>query len=87
MTKSKDNILQELEAEKIRRANLTKEDLQKMYLELEKENFPSGQKIKFTADLGECNEIASIMRLFVRIGKRRKILTFRVVLTNTGGKG
>ena len=58
MTKSTDNILQELEAEKIRRANLTKEDLQKMYLELEKENFPSGQKIKFIADLGGSQEIA-----------------------------
>lgn len=58
MTKSKDNILQELEAEKIRRANLTKEDLQKMYLELEKENFPSGQKIKLIADLGGSQEIA-----------------------------
>lgn len=58
MTKSTDNILQELEAEKNRRAKLSKEDLQKRYLELEKENFPSGQKIKFMADLGGSQEIA-----------------------------
>lgn len=58
MTKSTDNLLQELEAEKIHRANLTKEELQKAYLDLEKENFPSGQKIKFIADLGGSQEIA-----------------------------
>lgn len=58
MTKSTDNLLQELEAERIRRANLTKEELQKAYLDLEKENFPSGQKIKFIADLGGSQEIA-----------------------------
>ena len=58
MINSTDNILQELEAERIRRANLTKEELQKAYLDLEKENFPSGQKIKFIADLGGSQEIA-----------------------------
>ena len=63
MTKSTDNLLQELEAEKIHRANLTKEELQKAYLDLEKENFPSGQKIKFIADLGGSQEITYLQRL------------------------
>ena len=58
MTNSAGKILQELEAEKTRRANLTKEELQKAYLDLEKTNFPVDKKIKFTADLGGCNEIA-----------------------------
>ncbi len=58
MINSTDNLLQELEAEKFHRANLTKEELQKAYLDLEKENFPSDQKIKFIADLGGSQEIA-----------------------------
>lgn len=44
MKNSIDKILQELEEEQIRRATLTKEDLQKSYLELEKENFPSDRE-------------------------------------------
>lgn len=36
MSNSTDKILQELEEERIRRATLTKEDLQKAYCELEK---------------------------------------------------
>lgn len=58
MSNSTNKILQELEEEQIRRAILTKEDLKKAYLELEKENFPAGKRIKFIADLGTCKEIA-----------------------------
>lgn len=87
MAKSKDNILQELEAEKIRRANLTKEDLQKMYLELEKENFPSGQKIKFTADLGKCNEIAFHYEIICKDWKEEKNLNFQSSFDQHGRKG
>lgn len=57
MSNSTDKILQELEEERIRRATLTKEDLQKAYCELEKENFPVTKRIKFIADLGACKEI------------------------------
>ncbi|QQB74051.1 HEAT repeat domain-containing protein [Fusobacterium canifelinum] len=57
MSNSTDKILQELEEEQIRRATLTKEDLQKAYCELEKENFPLDKRIKFIADLGACKEI------------------------------
>ncbi len=41
MLNSTNKILQELEEEQIRHATLTKEDLKKAYLELEKENFPA----------------------------------------------
>ena len=58
MSNSTDKILQELEEERIRRATLTKEDLEKAYCELEKENFPVTKRIKFIADLGACKEIA-----------------------------
>ena len=54
MSNSTDKILQELEEERIRRATLTKEDLEKSYLELEKENFPVTKRIKFLADFGAC---------------------------------
>ena len=37
---------------------MDKEDLQKAYLDLEKEGFPSGKRIKFAADLGSSKEIA-----------------------------
>ena len=37
---------------------MDKENLQKAYLDLEKEGFPSGKRIKFVADLGSSKEIA-----------------------------
>ncbi|EGR93164.1 HEAT repeat domain-containing protein [Streptococcus oralis] len=37
---------------------MDKEDLQKAYLDLEKESFPSGKRIKFVANLGSSQEIA-----------------------------
>ena len=37
---------------------MDKEDLQKAYLDLEKEGFPSSKRIKFAADLGSSQEIA-----------------------------
>ncbi len=58
MANSTDKILQELEEERRRRTDLTKEDLQKAYLELEKEDFPMNKKIKFIADLGGSKETA-----------------------------
>lgn len=44
---STDKILQALEAEQIRRLNLTKEDLQKSYRKLAEQNFPDDQRIRF----------------------------------------
>ena len=40
MSNSTEKILQELEAERLRRQNLTKEDLQKKYAELQRTGFP-----------------------------------------------
>ena len=37
---------------------MDKEDLQKAYLDLENESFPSGKRIKFVANLGSSQEIA-----------------------------
>ena len=72
MSNSTDKILQELEEEQIRRATLTKEDLQKSYLELEKENFSSDKRIKFIADLGSCKEIAYHYELICKDWKEDK---------------
>ena len=57
MPDSTDKILNDLEAEQIRRLNLTREDLQKSYNKLEEQNFPDIDRIKFIADLGACKEI------------------------------
>ena len=54
----KEKILQELEAERLRRQNLIKEDLQKKYAELQRTGFPLRECIGFIADLGGSNEIA-----------------------------
>ena len=72
MKNSTDKILQELEEEQIRRATLTKEDLKKAYLELEKENFPVTKRIKFIADLGACKEIAYHYELICKDWKEDK---------------
>ena len=58
MHSSTDKILQEIKAEQNRRANLTKDDLQQTYRELEELNFPTARRLKFIADLGACKEIA-----------------------------
>ena len=58
MPNSTEKILQELEAERLRRQNLTKEDLQKKYAELQRTGFPLSECIGFIADLGGSNELA-----------------------------
>ena len=78
MSGSTDKILQALEAEQIRRLNLTKEDLQKSYRKLAEQNFPDDQRIRFIADLGACKDAAiSLSAYFVKTGKKDKKLTFR----------
>lgn len=73
MSGSTDKILQVLEAEQIRRLNLTKEDLQKSYRKLAEQNFPDDQRIRFIADLGACKDAAyHIIGLFVKTGKKIK---------------
>ena len=87
MKNSTDKILQELEEEQIRRATLTKEDLQKTYLELEKENFPAGKRIKFIADLGSCKEIAYHYELICKDWKEDKKLNIENSFDRHGSEG
>ena len=87
MSNSTDKILQELEEERIRRATLTKEDLQKSYLELEKENFPVTKRIKFIADLGACKEIAYHYELICKDWKEDKKLSIESSFDRHGSEG
>ena len=87
MKNSTDKILQELEEEQIRRATLTKEDLKKAYLELEKENFPAGKRIKFIADLGSCKEIAYHYELICKDWKEDKKLNIESSFDRHGSEG
>ena len=87
MSNSTDKILQELEEERIRRATLTKEDLEKSYLELEKENFPITKRIKFIADLGACKEIAYHYELICKDWKEDKKLNIESSFDRHGSEG
>ena len=87
MSNSTNKILQELEEEQIRRATLTKEDLKKAYLELEKENFPAGKRIKFIADLGTCKEIAYHYELICKDWEENKNLNIESSFDRHGREG
>ena len=87
MSNSTDKILQELEEERIRRATLTKEDLEKSYLELEKENFPVTKRIKFIANLGACKEIAYHYELICKDWKEDKKLNIESSFDRHGSEG
>ena len=87
MSNSTNKILQELEEEQIRRAILTKEDLKKAYLELEKENFPAGKRIKFIADLGTCKEIAYHYELICKDWEENKNLNIESSFDRHGSEG
>ena len=87
MSNSTDKILQELEEERIRRATLTKEDLEKAYCELEKENFPVTKRIKFIADLGACKEIACHYELICKDWKEDKKLNIESSFDRHGSEG
>ena len=58
MSNQTDIIIHEIEAEKLRRENLTVEELKKAYNKLAEHNFPGAERIKFIADLGGSREIA-----------------------------
>ena len=87
MSNSTDKILQELEEERIRHATLTKEDLEKSYLELERENFPITKRIKFIADLGACKEIACHYELICKDWKEDKKLNIESSFDRHGSEG
>ena len=58
MSNQTDKILNEIETERLRRENLTVEELKEAYNNLSKQDFPDRDRIKFIADLGACREIA-----------------------------
>lgn len=51
MSDSTKKIKQDIESERVSRSKLGREDLEKLYLDLEKEDFPSDKSIKFIGDL------------------------------------
>lgn len=58
MSNQTDIIIHEIEAEKLRRENLTLEELKVTYDKLAEQNFPDAERIRFIADLGDSREIA-----------------------------
>jgi len=58
MSNQTDIIIHEIEAEKLRRENLTLEELKVTYNKLAEQNFPDAERIRFIADLGDSREIA-----------------------------
>ena len=87
MLNSTNKILQELEEEQIHCATLTKEDLKKAYLELKKEKFPAGKRIKFIADLGTCKEIAYHYELICKDWEENKNLNIESSFDRHGSEG
>ena len=87
MPDSTDKILNDLEAEQIRRLNLTREDLQKSYNILEEQNFPDTERIKFIADLGACKEIAFHYELVCKDWEEGKNLRLESSFDKHGAEG
>ena len=58
MPNQTDIILQDIESERLRRDNLTIEELKEAYNNLSEQNFPDAERIRFIADLGDSREIA-----------------------------
>lgn len=87
MPNSTDKTLQELEAEQIRRRNLTKEDLQKSYNKLEEQNFPNTERVKFIADLGACKEIGYHYELVCKDWEEGKNLRLESSFDKHGAEG
>ena len=66
---------------------LIKENLQKAYDELEKENFPVTKRIKFIADLGACKEIAYHYELICKDWEEGKKLNIESSFDRHGSEG
>ena len=58
MPDSTTKMMQDIEAERVRRGSLTREDLEKSYIDLEKSKFASDKRLRLIADLAGSNEIA-----------------------------
>ena len=66
---------------------LSLNDLEKEYLELEKENFPDGKRIKFIATLGASDEIAYHYELICKEWQEGRQLNLESSFDRHGGAG
>ena len=87
MPNSKDKIVNEIEAERLCRENLTLEELQEIYNKLEEQNFPDTERIKFIADLGACKEIGYHYELVFKDWEEGKNLRLESSFDKHGAEG
>ena len=87
MPNSTDKIINEIEAERLRRENLTLEELQKIYNKLAEQNFPDTERIKFIADLGAYKEIAFHYELICKDWEEGKNLRLESSFDKHGAEG
>ena len=87
MPNSKDKIVNEIEAERLCRENLTLEELQEIYNKLEEQNFPETERIKFIADLGACKEIGYHYELVCKDWEEGKNLRLESSFDKHGAEG
>ena len=87
MPNSTDKIINEIEAERLRRENLTLEELQEIYNKLAEQNFPDTERIKFIADLGACKEIAFHYELVCKDWEEGKNLRLESSFDKHGAEG
>ena len=87
MLNSKDKIVNEIEAERLCRENLTLEELQEIYNKLAEQNFPDTERIKFIADLGVCKEITYHYELVCKDWEEGKNLRLESSFDKHGAEG
>ena len=87
MPNSKDKIINEIEAERLCRENLTLEELQEIYNKLKEQNFPDTERIKFIADLGTCKEITYHYELVCKDWEEGKNLRLESSFDKHGAEG
>ena len=78
MSDSTKKIKQDIESERVSRSKLGREDLEKRYLDLEKEDFPSDKRIKFIGDLAGSAEIGYQYELICEDWDRGSNLNFEM---------
>ena len=87
MPNSTDKIINEIEAERLCRENLTLEELQEIYNKLAEQNFPDTERIKFIADLGVCKEITYHYELVCKDWEEGKNLRLESSFDKHGAEG
>ena len=87
MPNSTDKIINEIEAERLCRENLTLEELQEIYNKLKEQNFPDTERIKFIADLGTCKEITYHYELVCKDWEEGKNLRLESSFDKHGAEG